>query len=91
MAVPVSCRRLKTRALDLRGRVLSRLGYGLHVEAEHPVVREVFPELAAELLALLEEILPQSPALRVTHGVRVARTDRCPWNLTSLSLSRRVW
>lgn len=28
--------------------------------------------------------------LRVTHGVRVARTDRCPWNLTSLSLSRRV-
>ena len=35
-------------------------------------------------------ILPQSPALRVTHGVRVARTGRCPWNLTSLSLSRRV-
>src|ERR1022692_619888 len=26
----------------------------------------------------------------VTHGVRVARTDRYPWNLTSLSLSRRV-
>ena len=55
MAVPGSCRRLKTRALDLRGRVLSQLGYGLHVEAEHPLVREVFPELAAELLALLEE------------------------------------
>jgi hypothetical protein len=26
-----------------------------NVEAEHPLVREVFPELAAELLALLEE------------------------------------
>ena len=55
MAVPGSCRRLKTRALDLRGRVVSQLGYGLHVEAGHPLVREVFPELAAKLLALLEE------------------------------------
>jgi hypothetical protein len=55
MAVPGSCRRLKTRALELRGRVLSQLGYGLHVEGGHPLVREVFPELAAELLALLEE------------------------------------
>ncbi len=55
MAVPGSCRRLKTWALDLRGRVLSQLGYGLRVEAENPFVREVFPELAAELVALLEE------------------------------------
>jgi len=31
--------KLKTRALDLRGRVLSQLAM-LHVEAEHPLVRE---------------------------------------------------
>jgi hypothetical protein len=55
VAVPGSCRRLKTWALDLHGRVLSQLGYGLRVEAGRPFVREVFPELAAELVALLEE------------------------------------
>jgi hypothetical protein len=57
VAVPGSCRRLKTWALDLHGRVLSQLGYGLRVEAGRPFVREVFPELAAELVALLEWIL----------------------------------
>jgi hypothetical protein len=35
--------------------VLPEFGYGLGVEAEHPLVREVFPELATELVALLEQ------------------------------------
>jgi|SRR5271157_5877659 len=72
MAVPGSCRRLKTRALDLRGRVLSQLGYGLHVEAEHPLVREVFPELAAELLALLEENGERELAICATFALSPA-------------------
>ena len=64
VAVPGSCRRLKTWALDLRGRVLSQLGYGLRVKAGHPLVREVFPELAAELVALLEENGERELAMR---------------------------
>ena len=72
MAVPGSCRRLKTRALDLRGRVLSQLGYGLRVEAGHPLVREVFPELAAGLLALLEENGERELAMCATFALSPA-------------------
>lgn len=58
---------LRTRALDLRGRVLWLIGCGLQVEAGHLVVREVFPELAAGLLAeggCLPSARP-SPCLRL--------------------------
>lgn len=42
----------------------SDLGYGLSVEAGHPLVREVFPELVTELVALLVEEGEQELAVR---------------------------
>lgn len=45
----------RVRWVDLYGPRALNLGYGLLVAAEHPLVREAFPEFTAELMALLEE------------------------------------